>query len=102
MKTHKDYTKRKNSKTEVITIRATKSEKRQLKERARKRGEKLSEYLINTGLNKQKCTENMDRILIQNIVQLQELCNYIEDTYGEDSWLNVRSDKIWNSLQLKC
>lgn len=90
--------KRKDGKTEIITIRATKNEKKKLKRKAEESGQNLSEYLICAGLGGKTCRANKKQQEICNTALLQELCNYVEEKYGENKFLDEWSEKLWNSL----
>lgn len=90
---------KKNVKTKFITVRATEAEKNKLKSRAEESGQKLSRYLIDMGLNGSMCRASENSLEVRNTVLLQELCNYIEEKYGEDAFLNEWSDKLWDSWQ---
>jgi len=90
-------TKAKEKKTEKITIRVTPTEKAKLNKAAERQYMSLTEYMVNAGLSKKHIScKNMPGLY--GLIAIQELCNYIEDNYGNDHYLEKECDKIWNNL----
>lgn len=96
VETHKN-TEAKKNKTEVITIRVTEAEKKKLEKKASGKNLNLSKYLIRAGLNNK---QRKDGILMDvcNATILQQLCNHIAQTYGEDKFLEEWNERLWESL----
>lgn len=96
-KNHK-VTKTKKNKTAVITIRATEDEKRRLERDADASGLNLSKYLISSKLSNNVPRKKHTQADVCNTAIIQQVCNYIEETYGADKYLEEWSAKLWESL----
>ena len=90
-------TKTKKNKTEVITIRVTEAEKKILVRKAAGKNLNLSKYLIEAGMNNKQRKEDI-LTDVGNAALLQQLCNHIAQTYGEDKFLEEWNARLWESL----
>ena len=100
MDPEKKTIKKKKKKTTVITIRATENEKKRLEKKAVENNMNLSRFLISTSLTKNSKPQdkNITLVNIRNTVMVQQICNYISETYGEDRLLEEWSAGLWKNL----
>lgn len=84
--------KRKENKEYSINIRCTETEKETIKKFAKKENLSLSKYVQNI-LFIGSTSKNTSLV-----VKVQEILNYIEDTYTEDKILKKQVEEIWEML----
>lgn len=80
-----------------LNIRLKPEEKEKIKKRAKRAGLSMSEYG-----RIQMCSDNRkaekERWVGNQIVQIQEIANYVLEEYGEDDELERMVEELWESI----
>lgn len=85
------------TKNTSLSIRMDDKTKKMIEQRAEKSGETTSAYVLNcilTGKNKEGYKERMAEIA----AICQEICNYVEEKYGNDDIMEERIERLWELL----
>ena len=84
-----------NLKKEKLNIRITSKEKKMLSKRAESTGMTISDYARMVLLSSDSKAGNGNIAMTVLLVGVQEIANYIEETYGEDEKLERKVKKLW-------
>lgn len=90
--------KAKTNKTDNITMRVKPSEKSKISKYAEKNGMNITEYILNASLNPKQAVKQKKKSVC-DLITVQEICNHIEENYGEDEFLERMCEELWQSIQ---
>lgn len=84
-----------------ISFRVSKNERKNIQQKAEKKGLSVSDYLRNILINKKEMkTKSIELPVhnVSNVVQCQELVNYIKCHYMADEESAERMEALWSNL----